>query len=436
MPPLAIFDDLEVLKGFAGRNMVKAFAPRGTHPDDMTDAVTEDYRVSLDFLMAYSASPETFKAYRREVDRFLLWLWNIKKVSLVEVTRHDIESFFEFCKNPPLDWRDTEVKRRFIEENGFRKPNPSWRPFVVQTPKSIRKMGKEASVEDWSQSSAAFKAMLRILRAFCQFLVDQDYIPKNPVAQLKSKYRNAASQQRQSIVRRLTRAQVEALFEALGKRSRDLSDDHYERLLFMLSCIVGMYLRISEIASTGERQPTHGHFYQMMHEVDGVPAKSWWFSVLGKGNKKREIPVSDELIAALSRYRVAQGLPRLPVGHEKQPLFKKLIGKGGITSTRHVRYLMQEIFDNAHHLLIERGNEDEARALQTCTVHWLRHTGISMDVMNRPMAHVRDSAGHSSLSVTGLYIDNDPMESYLTAKSAHLLPDIADRARQREEASA
>lgn len=429
MTPLPIFDDIDVLQSFSGRNMTKAFPPPGSYPKGQKEAATEDYRATLDFLLAYAASSETFKSYRREVDRFLIWLWNVHKVALAEITRHDIEAYFEFCKNPPLEWRDTEIRRRFIEQDGLRKPNPEWRPFVVQVPKAIRKHGKDVSREDWTQSNASFKATLRILCAYCQFLVDQDYLAKNPVAQLKTKYRAATSQQRQFMIRRLTYTQVKALFEALGKRSKTLSDEHYERILFILSCMVGMYLRISEIAATGERQPTHGHFYQSIHEVEGVVTKSWWFSVLGKGNKQREIPVSDELMAALARYRVAQNLPPTPTGHETQPLFPKLIGKGGITSTRHVRMMLQEIFDHAYALLVEQGKEDEAQALQSCTVHWLRHTGISIDVMKRPLAHVRDSAGHSSLAVTGIYIDNDPLEAYLTAKSSHLLPDIADQAR-------
>ena len=429
MTPLPIFDDIGVLQSYAGRNMVKACPPPGSYPKDKAESVIEDYRASLDFLLAFAASPETFKSYRREVDRFLIWLWNVRKIGLSEVARHDIEDYLDFCKNPPLEWRDTEIRRRFIDLEGLRKPNPDWRPFVVQVPKAVRKGGKEVSREDWSQSNASFKATLRILRAYCQFLVDHDFLDKNPVAQLKTKYRAETKQQREVVVRRLTYTQVRSLFEALGLRAKTLSDEHYERILFILSCMVGMYLRISEIASIGERQPTHGHFRQIIHEVDGIVTKSWWFSVLGKGNKKREIPVSDELMQALARYRVSQNLPPRPTGHETRPLFPKLIGKGGITSTRHVRMMLQEIFDHAHHLLVAQGKDDEAQALQSCTAHWLRHTGISIDVMNRPLAHVRDSAGHSSLAVTGIYIGNDPLEAYLTAKSSHLLPDIADQAR-------
>ena len=43
---------------------------------------------------------------------------------------------------------------------------------------------------------------------------------------------------------------------------------------------------------------------------------------------------------------------------------------------------------------------DEADILGEATVHWLRHTGISDDVKNRPREHVRDDAGHCSSATT------------------------------------
>ena len=42
-------------------------------------------------------------------------------------------------------------------------------------------------------------------------------------------------------------------------------------------------------------------------------------------------------------------------------------------------------------------------------MHWLRHTGISDDVKQRPREHVRDDAGHSSGAITDKYIDVELM---------------------------
>ena len=62
------------------------------------------------------------------------------------------------------------------------------------------------------------------------------------------------------------------------------------------------------------------------------------------------------------------------------------------------------------------GFAEEAQNLQSATVHWLRHTGISDDVKIRPRDHVRDDAGHSSSVTTDRYIDVDLRERHASAK--------------------
>ena len=57
--------------------------------------------------------------------------------------------------------------------------------------------------------------------------------------------------------------------------------------------------------------------------------------------------------------------------------------KGPVESTRQIRRLIQACFDKAASALREKKLFDEADALETATVHWLRHTGISDDVNKR-----------------------------------------------------
>jgi hypothetical protein len=64
----------------------------------------------------------------------------------------------------------------------------------------------------------------------------------------------------------------------------------------------------------------------------------------------------------------------------------------------------------------------DADALESATVHWLRHTGISDDInkRGRPIAHVRDDAGHSSSAITDRYNDIELKERYKSAKQKKL----------------
>jgi len=143
---------------------------------------------------------------------------------------------------------------------------------------------------------------------------------------------------------------------------------------------------------------------------------SWWFRTVGKGNKERLVSVSDSMLAALKRFRRSRGLTDLPAPGESSPLIHKTRGKGGITSTRQIRGIVQLCFDNAVHVMEKEGYFEEAGQLGAATVHWLRHTGISEDVKFRPREHVRDDAGHGSSAITDRYIDVQLQERHASAR--------------------
>ena len=136
---------------------------------------------------------------------------------------------------------------------------------------------------------------------------------------------------------------------------------------------------------------------------------------VSKGNKQRDIAVSDAMLRALKRWRKFLGPAVLPSPADDSPLIPKQRGRGPITSETHIRELVQSCFDRAIDQL-RRENEEDAEALQEATVHWLRHTGISDDVKIRPREHVRDDAGHSSSAITDKYIDIELKERHRSAR--------------------
>lgn len=102
--------------------------------------------------------------------------------------------------------------------------------------------------------------------------------------------------------------------------------------------------------------------------------------------------------------------------------YGKQKGAGGVSSTRQVRDIVQVCFDEAAARLRRDGLESDADNLQTATVHWLRHTGISDDVKRRPKEHVRDDAGHGSSAITDRYIDLEKRERHASAKKKSIRP--------------
>jgi integrase len=149
---------------------------------------------------------------------------------------------------------------------------------------------------------------------------------------------------------------------------------------------------------------------------------NWWFRTVGKGNKERQISVSDNMLLALKRFRRSRGLGDLPAPGESSPLIHKTRGQGGITSTRQIRCIVQQCFDRAVQAMDKDGFSEEAAQLGAATVHWLRHTGISEDVKSRPREHVRDDAGHGSSAITDRYIDVQLTERHASAKRKVINP--------------
>jgi integrase len=174
-----------------------------------------------------------------------------------------------------------------------------------------------------------------------------------------------------------------------------------------------MYLRISELTASLRWEPTMNDFFK---DQDGC----WWFTTVGKGNKERQIAVSDAMLTALKRWRIHLNLSSLPSAADNSPLIPKAKGKGPITSTSYIREIVQTCFDNAVQALQKDKHNDEAEALLDATVHWLRHTGISEDVKTRPREHVRDDAGHSSGAITDRYIDIELKARHKSAKDKQI----------------
>ncbi len=183
----------------------------------------------------------------------------------------------------------------------------------------------------------------------------------------------------------------------------------HERTLFIMSALFGLYLRISELVQTDRWMPQMGHFER---DTEG----NWWFLTVGKGNKERDISVSDDMLEALKRYRRSRGLPELPEPGESTPLIHRRRGRGGLTSTRQIRGIVQQCFDRAEENMRRDGFHEEAQRMAAATVHWLRHTGISEDVKHRPREHVRDDAGHGSSAITDRYIDVERTERHASAR--------------------
>ncbi len=372
----------------------------------------DDIKMAKDFLGAYVGSKGTFNSYRREVERLIHWCALIKNIALSEIKRDLIEEFITFCQNPPNTWIGISKPPRFIDHDGERLPNPVWSPFVITQSKTENRRGLKLDKKNFRLSQGSIRELFVILGSFFNYLIQEEYIIANPITMIRQKSRFIRKTQGKPKIRRLSELQ----WDYVIKTAKDMAEKNpaiHERTLFIMSSLYSMYLRISELAASDRWQPTMNHFFR-----DGEG--SWWFTTVGKGNKERQIAVSNSMLEALKRWRSFLGLSSLPSPADNTPLLPKVRGGQSIKSTHHVREIVQNCFDEATNQLRQDGFEEEADNLMEATVHWLRHTGISDDVKIRPREHVRDDAGHASGATTDLYIDIELRERHKSARDKEI----------------
>ena len=373
-----------------------------------TQAADTDLEYALKFLYSYNGSTATYNSYRREIERLLQWCWRIAELSLMQLKREHIEEFMQFCSNPPMTWIGTKNVPRFKSKQGERIANKDWRPFVAGVSKTEFRQGIEANPKQFYPSQAAIRATFTALSSFYEYLIQEGLIELNPVALIKQKSKFIRRDQLRPVVRRISNIQWDYVLET-AERMADKTPEEHERTLFVINCLFAMYLRISELVADERSVPVMGDFRR---DHDG----NWWFSVTGKGNKNRSITVCNDMLHALKRYRTYRGLSPYPALGEQTPVVPKQKGRGPVSSTRHIRRIIQDCFDAAYQRMRNDGLEDDAYELKMATVHWLRHTGISEDVKLRPREHVRDDAGHASMATTDRYIDSDLRERHASGK--------------------
>lgn len=400
--PLPIFDSREYIE------KQNDFS----HLDDNYNI--NDIQKAKMFLSSYKGSVGTYNAYRNEIEHLLHWCTLIANKTLKELKRDDIENFIRFCQKPPKHWIGTHKPPKFVEENKIRIPNTAWKPFIVTVSKADNRKGQKPNIKDFELSQTALKQLFAIISSFYNYLLQEEYLFMNPVALIRQKSKFIRKVQEKPKIRRLSELQWHYVIEKAKELTDKQNDNYNERTLFIMSALYLMYLRVSELAASNRWIPKMNHF---ACDSDN----NWWFTTVGKGNKQRQIAVSDTMLEALKRWRKHLGLSPLPSAADNSVLIPKAIGKGPITNSTYVRKIVQKCFDQAIEELQKDGFNEEAESLLAATVHWLRHTGISDDVKIRPKEHVRDDAGHSSSAITDKYIDIELRARHKSAKGKQLI---------------
>ncbi|KAA0080899.1 integrase [Paraburkholderia sp. T12-10] len=381
------------LSGTRGANRAPGFAyVRAAHDLDAVRA----------YLHRYDERPETQRAYKRELERLVLWCVAERGVALSSMTVEDCEAYKSFLKAPGERFTGPSVART----------SRQWRPFAP------------GGLSPESQRYA-----VRTIRAAFSWLVHVRYLAGNPWQAVtdpatvkrarKLKIERALSLDLWTRVR-ATLAERAELCSAAGERWRAA------RALLLIMGDGG--LRIAE-AAAGERSAL-----VWLPPEDETPA-GWLLEVIGKGMKQRYVPVGDECVDAVRAHWADRGLdfdaadahgplvaplvvpptPRARAKFGTENDDEAPVTTGGY-SARGARGLTQWAMNQLLEVLPDL-TEAERRKLARTSPHAFRHTvATQMLASGAALEVVQQTLGHASLGTTSIYVS--PEQSYLRREAA------------------
>ena len=358
---------------------------------ELDDWQIEHFNWGKDFLnyIGRNKSEHTYTRFRNETERFLLWAFLVKNKPIDTYKKSDILEYADFCWKPPVSWIAAHNHERFTFHQSYFNSNKSWRPFKLQAPKN--QANKEVDKKKYKPSQQTLNSTFTGIISLFNFLMGEELVLGNPAQIAKKDCKHFITESQIKEPKRLTEDQWQYVLDT----AIDMADSNplYERNLFIVASLKVLFLRISELSERKEWSPEMKHFWQ---DSDS----NWWLRAYGKGRKIRDISVPTDFLVFLKRYRSSRNLTPLPDGNDKSVLIEKIRGQGGMTS-RHLRRLVQDTFDQAYKRMSKAYSASKARKLKEATTHWLRHTGASMEIeRGRALKDLSEDLGHASMATT------------------------------------
>lgn len=326
------------------------------------------------WLGSYSRRSEhTVRSFRKEAERFLMWLEATKGDSgtlLPKTSIDDVNKYLDYLGGPG-HFPPALLARFGRTEQPFKGP---------LSPSSIR------------QTITILHGLFDALRNL-ETEDGQSYIRINPWVLAR---RGATKKDHVEVEQALSSdewAEVVKTIEALPKRTQR-QRTHYARCRWLFQLLYRAFLRREEAAKLS------------MKDFENSP-DGWSLRFIGKGAKAARIVVSKALLYELITYRQSCGLPPLPSPGEDRPAIFSVIGKEKPISDQSIYAICTSIFrETADRIESER--PASAARLRLASPHWLRHTGISHALEHGvDPRYVQSQARHSSLNVTAVYDHKD-----------------------------
>lgn len=362
---------------------------------------TTDFAAIWTWLEEFNVSEETFRSYRKEVERFYNWTLFIAKRPLSSLGIEDISRYETFLADPqPRPFWVAEKK----EQKRARRGEPNWRPFEKPLPsKGIA----HASI---------------VLGAMFNYLRDVNYLSGNPLAarRLKAKKAKAAGPtgKPKGAVQYISLTGLTAMLQTFEDEIASLPEEAWqqrsklERMLFTVRFLANTGLRRDELA---------GAVMGDIYSNESRSGRSWFMHVVGKGDVTRDVPLNERARAALSRYLAFYELEERYAGNQAPiflPLSGKAVEKENLTAQT-VYAVIKEALNFASDKL-QASAPTDAYLIRRASPHKFRHTFTTImsqekNVSTKMLAMI---LGHSSEETTSIYTHADLNVAFLAVDKA------------------
>ena len=265
---------------------------------------------------------------------------------LSSLTVEDANAYRAFLAAPPAAWCGPRHRQRW---------SPLWRPL------------------EGPLSAIALRQAIVVLGGLYGFLVSQNYVIGNPFAAVA---RPALGRRGLGSQRTLTFTQWDWIRDGLDTL---VNDEPARRLARAVRWLYATGLRLAEIVSVrcGDLEKVD------YRRPDGTQRSGWMVTVLGKGERLRQVPVPPELVEEMGDELERQGRPGDALAEENRAVFVlarfgNRAGEGAdgaappAWSASGLYKALKRYLDNCAKRLEVESPADAAQ-LRRASTHWLRH---------------------------------------------------------------
>lgn len=351
---------------------------------------TNDVEAMERWLDEYFDKPTTFRSYKKEAERFLIWCALARSTNLSSLNRDDVSTYMEFLKNPsPKEIWCGPRRKKVTKGEG------AWYPFAGPL------------------SESAIRTATTILNSMMSYLVEARYLNHNPFSLVRKKNRFNKNVEEQSLLikeRILLKEEWIAIIQSIDALPSEHKKQAFkkERLRFLVTVLFFLGLRIDELARAT---------WNDCRKLNG----RWWFFVRGKGDRLGKVPINSHLLKAIIDYRHALGKSPIPQEDDHAPLIvNENHGDQGL-SGRQMSNLLKDLGKMASSRF-EEGTSSHMKLLKF-SPHWLRHLSASMqDLAGISFTNIKSNLRHLNEQTTRLYVHSFDDDRHEDMEKLKILP--------------